>query len=274
MTLLRSLILIAVTAVISIFVTSMYYTGHRYSNIPQAEKLITKLTHGKVSIIKTFPTKAGLQGFVIQANDAKAQRTLFYTSASGRYLIAGPIIDSNGHNITEAEVARYVHPKQAAHAMASITKTHGIIQGSTSAPHGLFVIVDPNCIFCHRLYDKLIPMIASGKLSVKWIVTGLIKPSSKSKAYAILAAKDPLKALAENEKHFNEAVEEGGITPLNTPPAKIKAAVAANEAFMKQHNLSGTPVIIYVAKDGSPQLTEGLPQPATLTRIINNSKPL
>ena len=157
--------------------------------------------------------------------------------------------------------------------MAAIAKTHST-QGSTKAPHGLYVIVDPNCIFCHRLYDTLMPMIKSGELSVKWIVTGLIKPSSKPKAYAILAAKDPIKALAENEKNFNEAIEEGGITPLNTPPADIEAAVAANEAFMKQLNLLGTPVIIYFAKDGSPQLSEGLPQPAVLTQIINNSNPL
>ena len=128
-----------------------------------------------------------------------------------------------------------------------------------------------NTYFCHQLYEALVPQIAAGTLQVHWIVTGLIKPSSQGKAYAILAAEDPLAALATNEKTFNSVTEEGGITPLNTPAASVQAALAANEAFMRKMQFPGTPVILYETSNGMPYIKEGVPSDDELKAIIHNS---
>ena len=53
----------------------------------------------------------------------------------------------------------------------------------------LYVFVDPNCPFCHRLFQRLQPLIGPHHLTVHWIVAGFLRATSAGKAVAILGAR-------------------------------------------------------------------------------------
>ncbi len=57
-----------------------------------------------------------------------------------------------------------------------------------SAPHKAIIIIDPNCIFCHTLYQQVQTLIDAGQLQVRWLPVPFRDPSSPGKAAAILNA--------------------------------------------------------------------------------------
>src|SRR5699024_11211169 len=95
----------------------------------------------------------------------------------------------------------------------SLDPKHLITQGPDATPT-LYAFIDPNCIYCHKLYQQAKPLISSGRLQVHWIMVGVLGQSSIGRAAAILAAEDSVAALAKNEASFQPRVERGGIKPI------------------------------------------------------------
>ena len=263
--------LIVATAIVCIFATSLYYTSYRFSHHDEGKQTILAITHNDVDIVRTFKAISGLQGFVVKTKGKNSRMGIMYTDHSGHYVVMGPVVNAKGDNITQQEAQRYILSDKAAGVYHDLPMQASFIEGDAQAPHKMIAIMDPNCIFCHRLYDALKPHIASGQLAVKWIVAGFLKPSSAGKAYAILSAKDPAKALAQNEANFNEHTEEGAIDPISNPSATVKQAVAQANAFLQKHQLPGTPAILYLDQNHKPQLIEGMPNPSQLTTVLSHS---
>ena len=101
----------------------------------------------------------------------------------------------------------------------------------------IYDFMDPNCPYCHRLYQRLQKPIQEGKLRVRFIVVGVLTPSSRPKAATILSATHPLVALQKNEAGFSMTARgpEGGITPAT---ASVIASVR-NALDFNTSRLSG-----------------------------------
>ena len=263
--------LMIATAIVCIFATSLYYTSYRFSHHDEGEQTIRAITHNSVDIVRVFKAINGMQGFVVKTKGANSRMGIMYTDHSGRYVVMGPIINAQGENITQQEAQRYILSDKAAGVYHKLPQQASFVEGDTNAPHKIIAVMDPNCIFCHRLYEALKPHVASGQLAVKWVVAGFLKPDSAGKEYAILSAKDPAKALAENEANFNERTEEGAITPLKNPSTQVKQAVADTNAFLQNNQIPGTPVVMYLDQNHKPQLIEGMPNPTQLKTVLSQS---
>ena len=96
----------------------------------------------------------------------------------------------------------------------------------------LTAFMDPNCIWCHRFYEKALPLIHAGKLHLRVVLVGFLKSTSAAKAAAVLMAKHPAQALALDESRFNVVTEEGGIHPASAAPASIRASVHHNTQIL------------------------------------------
>lgn len=262
-----SIVLIVLSAIVTSFVLK---AGPSKDNVKQAEAVIMKLSHNTVTITKTFPSIGNLQGFLVSSKQGHGQTGILYYNTRYHYLISGQIIQKDGQNLAEQDYGKYVEPKAAVTALKMAPQTAWIQQGKVSAPKHLYVVVDPNCIFCHRMYEQLQPMIKDGKLAVRWIVVGMIKPSSKAKAEAILGATNPAQALAINEEKFNEKIEEGGITPAKNPSTVTSGKLMRNMKFVKVNSLMATPVLVYKTTAGVPQVQQGLPQGKKYDAMMNS----
>lgn len=253
--------LIGIIVIVLIIVGAIWYRNHTLDfNNPAINALVKHVTQGEVEVVKRFHLIGDLEGLVVRAKGDKSKDGLIFVNRKGQYLITGSVIDGKGQNLTEQAYQKYIVSPAQHNIFKMASKTTWIEQGKDSAKHKVYVLVDPNCIFCHHLFEGLQKQISQGNIQVRWIVVGFLKPSSRGKALAILSANDSLKAMIENEKGFKDQVEEGGIKPLNGASPKAIASLEQNARFMTDNKLSATPASIYRNVDGNIKVVLGFPK--------------
>lgn len=269
----QTLILAIALIVVCVGGTSLYFMHNSAAasgaNPSASKSSVQSLIKGKGVILKTF--KSGpFFGYVVKGNQANSPEGILFTDASGQYVISGNIIGQSKANISQQAIDKYITPAKAKKAYETINTVSYVTDGKDSAPHKLYVVADPNCIFCHKFFEASEPLVKSGKLQIRWIIGAFLKPSSKGKAAAILSAKDPNKAFLENEAKFNEQNEEGGITATSDISAAVKAKLKANMQFMIANQIMQTPTLLYKNAQGTPKIFSGVPQGKQLEAIVNS----
>ncbi|MBE7562203.1 thiol:disulfide interchange protein DsbG [Acidithiobacillus sp. HP-6] len=227
-------------------------------------KTIVAMSHGQAKILRTFRAKAGLNGYTVQLSPGHA--LVMYTSPNGKYVFMGGVFDKAGHNLSVAYAHQYLPKtdlpqKISPSAMGkAVEKTTNFLIGSPKATKQIWFVGDPNCIFCHMTYEHLLPYVDKGELKIHLIPVGFLKPSSAPKAETIIASKNPAKAWAYDEAHFNVPEEEGGIVPLAKIPANDQKDIQANTAWMSHHGINGTPFLVYQNAQGHWAVNPGMPE--------------
>ena len=222
-----------------------------------AQSLVGSLTHGQGTVEKTFSGPGGLTGVVVGIN---GHRSLAYVTPDGHYLVAGAILDAQGQNVLQKDAVRYgVIPasEKPAELARAVAKSDSFVVGK-SGPE-MVVFIDPDCIFCHKFYEEAKPLTDAGKLRVRFVVAAFLKPTSFPRAEAILGAADPAAALAENEAHFNDATEEGGIAPAKNASPEVARAVHGNTRLLQKSGEVATPTVIYCSAAGKVTVEHGVP---------------
>lgn len=233
------------------------------SGKPSALSLLQNKWH--LTIVKKFPTREpGLTGYVVK--DSKGHLHIVF--GMGAYVFSGELIDAEGHNATSAfAAAELPKPDYAAVGRKLAKDPHLLSEGRKGAPQ-LYVFADPNCIFCHRLWEETRDWVRDGKIRIHWVMVGFLKPSSQGRAAAMLAAKDGVKALTEDETHFDTKNEEGGLKPLKSIPANLKKALAHHSDLMAQLQFNGTPSLVYRDQNGKWRGETGVPKLQTLAKAL------
>jgi thiol:disulfide interchange protein DsbG len=222
-------------------------------------------------VVSSFVAASGLTGWVMRNGDGKY--VMVYTTSDGQTLLVGELISSAGQNLSELYVDRYVPSPELTALWAELEKANVVIAGSKEpSKSAIYVIMDPNCIFCHMLWIALKPYEAAG-LQVRWIPVGFLHEDSSAKAAAILKGGES--ALDQCQQHFDVQTESGGIKGIDITP-DLRAKLESNLQIMDQARVRGTPGIFYkdaaghvLRRDGMPSMSElpsitGLPaQPET-----------
>lgn len=268
-------IIVAIVALIIGIGGTLFYSQSQTAgsavNVAAAKKLITTITDNKAVILKNFMVDNGkLQGFVVKGTGKNTPEGILFTDASGSYVISGTILNAKKVNFAKLAYSKYITPARAAKAYKDISTVAYVTDGKNSAPHKLYVMADPNCVFCHRFYEETRTLVNDGQLQIRWIMGGLLKPSSKGKTATILSAKDPAAALALNEKTFNEKIEEGAAKPMENIPAALAAKIKANATFMIKNNFLQTPTLLFKNNKGTAKIFTGMPQKKQLKALINS----
>ncbi len=240
-----------------------------------AVKLISKVSKGQLMVKQQFKSVGDLQGFVVQPKKG-GRKAILFADKSGQYVIAGNVLDAKGINLTEQATQKYINANVAKKAYAQAKTQYWFSQGKAKAPHKAYIIVDPNCIFCHMLFKKIEPMIEGGDLQVRWIPVGFLNPTSAGKAAQIMLTTDNktrLKQLFADEDKFDKKTEEGALTPLKSN-AKDKAVtkafneVKSNTDFFRKYGFQGTPTILYLNKDGQAAFYPGYLRGKALQSLV------
>ena len=233
----------------------------------QAENLVNTLTKGTVTVVKTFQGPDGMvaiEGISKEISPNGHRRKLFawMTPGGGAVIpVPAPLLSDKGVNYTEqALIAMGLQKKPEAPSAVATAVAHGARTFMVGKKGPVIdVFFDPNCIFCHKLYERALPLITAGKLQMRVTMVGFLKPSSADKAAAILSAKDPAKALAYNEAHFVKSTEEGGIKPITAQQPATTAAVGSNTGILIKTGQEATPAVVYCNKAGEFKILHGIP---------------
>ncbi|MNL31852.1 Thiol:disulfide interchange protein DsbG precursor [compost metagenome] len=123
---------------------------------------------------------------------------------------------------------------------------------------------DPNCPYCNMFWEQARPWVKAGKVQLRHIMVGIIREDSPGKSAALLAAKDPQKALQDHES----AGKASTLKALKEVPPAIQAKLAANMQLMEDLELQATPAIFYMDSKGELQQQQGAPSPDKLAKIL------
>lgn len=233
-------------------------------SVAQAQQLVASASHGAARVVRLFPGPDGMVGAVIEAGDGGSQQVVWLTPHAKALVTGNNFFNAEGKSLTyQAMLAQGLMTSPAAALTAAAAPASRPILLGTKGPI-LTELFDPNCIFCHELYQALTPEIAAGRVRVRYVLVGVVKPSSLARAAAILAAKDPAAALAQDEARFDVKNEEGGYPPDKTMDAAAKAVVDANNALFDKMGASGTPTLLYCATGKHEvQVADGMPKDVT-----------
>ncbi len=160
---------------------------------------------------------------------------------------------------------------QPADAMLQqMARTTAVTLGS--GPRVVDVFFDPNCPYCHRLYEDLQPWVGRQGLRLRWIPVAVLAPGSEGKAAAMLQAPDRRKALARNEDDYNEnprAGSGGGLVPAARVAAATREELARN---LKVLHAAGAyfafPMMVWRDKSGHAQMFLGAPRDAAQLKAL------
>ena len=181
-------------------------------------------TNAKVKSVSPAPV-SGLYE-VLVGND------IFYTDASGKYLIQGEIIElATGKNITEQRQTDLNRIK-----WSDLTPANAIKNVRGNGSRQLAVFSDPNCGYCKRLEKSLQQL---DNVTIYTYLIPILSPDSAQKSKQIWCSSDQNKAYMD---WMINGTAPSGKGECSTPLDK-------NMAFAKTYGVTGTPTLFFT--DGS-----------------------
>jgi thiol:disulfide interchange protein DsbG len=143
------------------------------------------------------------------------------------------------------------------------------IQEGHSGPV-IYDFQDPNCPYCHVMYEHEAPLIKAGKLTVRYVPVAFLTPQSPAEAAAWLQSPHPLRALKHFETIVGPALRSGSYRqlPKATPTAKTTAELKQNLDMMSALGFEGTPAILYRVKNGQLGRIPGMISEKQLTKLL------
>ncbi|UXH38520.1 thiol:disulfide interchange protein DsbG [Pseudomonas promysalinigenes] len=227
-------------------------------NLPKA---IQQMQAKGAEIKGSFDAPNGLRGYAAQyQNNALA----LYLTPDGKHVLVGSLFDEQGKDLSAEPLQKLVYAPMSKALWAKMESASWIADGKDSAPRKVYLFSDPNCPYCNMFWEQARPWVESGKVQLRHIMVGIIREDSPGKSAALLAAKDPAKALHDHEK----AGKESTLKAMDKVPEAVQQKLAANMALMEEMGLQATPAIFYQDEQGNLQSQQGAPRPELLGKIL------
>ena len=187
-----------------------------------------------------------------------------YVTPDGKHAISGYMYDEAGTNLSEKLFNQELYGPAGRELWKRMEKAEWILDGQKTALRVVYVFADPYCPYCKQFWQQARPWVESGKVQIRTLMVGVIKPESPAAAAAILSAKDPAKSWHEYEQ------SKGKMTlalPKTIPPA-IMRSLNLNQKIMDDLGANATPAIYYMNDENVLQQAVGLPDAEKLKTIM------
>lgn len=227
-------------------------------NLPEA---VRQIEAKGAKVVGSFDAPNGLKGYAAQFQN---RGVALYLTPDGKHVLVGSLFDEKGQDLGEKPLEELVYAPMAKEVWAKMEKSAWIADGKADAPRVVYMFSDPNCPYCNMFWEQARPWVESGKVQLRHIMVGIIRADSPAKSAALLASKDPQKALLEHES----AGKASKLKALESIPADVQAKLDANLALMNELGQSATPAIFYLDAEQRLQQQQGAPRPELLGQIL------
>ena len=159
--------------------------------------------------------------------------------------------------------------KAAASILTDIKQATWIRDGWSR--HVIYVFFDPNCPYCHKVYEMLRLPVQRGAVELRWIPLGKLMATSTGKAASILEARNPTEAFYRNERGFSQATGSfGGIEEEPAPREDTLRKLKANLDLLKRTGFDAVPALLFRTKDGKADIIRGAPPAEFLEKLLKD----
>ena len=180
-------------------------------------------------------------------------------------ITAGNLTAAAAENPSKAEARQ----KAAASMLANIQQATWIRDGKSA--HVMYVFFDPNCPYCHKVFEMMRPQVQRGEVELRWVVIGKLMATSTGKAAAMLEAKDPTEAFYRNERGFSQETGSfGGIEEEPAPREETLRRLNANLALLNRTGFDAVPALLFRTKDGKADIIRGAPPAVFLEKLVKD----
>lgn len=161
-----------------------------------------------------------------------------------------------------------IAPEKAFDAVA--TQGRGFTAGTLMGANTVYVLFDPQCPHCARLWNAAQPLQNSVKFV--WVPVTLLGPKSLPQGAALLQASDPVQAMTAHEKSLLEG--QGGISASASVPDDIANAIKANTQLLNNLGAESVPFIVARhAKSGTVVTQAGSMETPALRDFLGLGQP-
>ncbi|UXS05590.1 thiol:disulfide interchange protein DsbG [Agrobacterium tumefaciens] len=165
-------------------------------DLPQ---ILRSIENQGIKILGEMKVPGGLRAFAAKAG---AQPLAIYLTPDNEHVVFGTLVDANGQDMATAQLKEIVEKPILEAGWNELQNATWVADGKDDAIHVVYTFTDPNCPYCNKFWQAARPWVESGKVQLRHIMVGVIRPDSAAKAAAILEADTPTMALTENElKH-------------------------------------------------------------------------
>lgn len=128
--------------------------------------------------------------------------------------------------------------EQAHDALAAEAK--GFTVGALMSANPVYVLFDPQCPHCARLWEASQPLL--GKAKFIWVPVAILNASSAPQGAALLGAPNPAEAMAEHEKSLLS--NQGGISASAQVPDEVMNQIKRNTELLNRLGAESVPFIV------------------------------
>lgn len=207
------------------------------------EQWLTQHYGKAITILNSFNAGPNLRGYVVSLKANPQAHSIIYSVNQGQYFLVGTLIDRHGKNISLLNAHHYIASPKAKAIYTAAQQLSGVKQGLSTAPQ-VTVIIDPNSNVFPEQWHEFGYDAAQGEFSVKWVLVNYLKPMGPNTAASILQAKDPLAALGQNAKYYNQQTQTGGFSHAAAPSKQTIATLRKNWSFVQKFNLYQLPITV------------------------------
>lgn len=216
-----------------------------------------------ITIIKSFDAPGGMKGYLGKYQD---MGVTIYLTPDGKQAISGYMYNASGDNLSEQMIQKELYGPQGRALWQQMEKADWILDGKKDAPRVIYVFADPFCPYCKQFWQQARPWVEAGKVQLRTLMVGVIKPESPAAAAAILTSQDP-------GKTWHDYEQSGGKLKLNIPaavqPAQMKV-LNDNQKLMDALGANATPAIYYLNDQQMLQQVVGLPEAENLQAMMGD----
>ncbi|MGP3593912.1 thiol:disulfide interchange protein DsbG [Vagococcus sp. WN89Y] len=214
-----------------------------------------------ITILKSFDAPGGMKGYLGKYQE---MGVTIYLTPDGKHAVSGYMYDAAGNNLSEKLIAKEIYAPAGRKLWQEMEKADWLLDGKKEAPRVVYVFADPYCPYCKQFWQMARPWVESGKVQLRTLLVGVIKPESPAAAAAIMSAKDPAQSWNEYEKSNGKMALE---LPKSIPPELMKK-LNINQKIMDELGANATPAIYYMNEDNVLQQEVGLPDAQKLKTIM------
>lgn len=136
---------------------------------------------------------------------------------------------------TPSAVTKPAQPYEAAAAQAK-----GFTVGAMMSAKPVYVLFDPQCPHCSRLWEASVPL--HSKVKFVWVPVALMNPKSASQGAALLGASDAAALMTTHEKSLLGGT--GGIPASANPAPELAQAIKDNTTLFNSLGVESVPYVL------------------------------
>lgn len=213
--------------------------------------LKTQIEKEGFQFVKQIDAPTGMTGWV--GHFDQHPNTVFISNDQ-KYYIVGALYNAKGENLTVEAMNTHVKNVVLDEVWKALEQSTWIQDGEKTAPRIVYVFSDPNCPYCHKLWQEARPWVKAGKIQLRHIQVGVIREESRAQVATLLMSEDPVAVFTD--MNLNKGKKT--LKQEKNIPQEIADKIDYNQSLMDKYEFFSTPSMVWKDNTGNVQFAQGM----------------